>query len=872
MRTISHYEILEKLGEGGMGVVWKARDTRLERFVAIKFLPPERTADPDRRRRFMQEARAASALNHARIVTIHEIDQADGADFIVMEFVAGKTLDQFITSKGMKVDETIRIAIQIADALAAAHAAGIVHRDLKPANVMVSETGQIKVLDFGLAKLQEAPVSSGETDKTRTIADFTKTEDGTIVGTTCYMSPEQAEGKKVDARSDIFSFGAVLYEMLTGKRAFQGDSKMSTLAAVLRSQPEPLEKAADGVPRELARIVQRCLRKDPDERAQSMADLRIALKDLKEESESGLLVGVAAPARKTLKRWWIGTGVVALAALGSAAWLAYSGKSAPEAPLQATLLTSYPGLEYSPSFSPDGNQVAFVWTGEYQDNIDIYVKLLGPGKPLRLTTDAASDVAPAWSPDGRWIAFLRGDSLMLVPPIGGMEREVLHAPFVSTAQAGRVRAAAIGWSPDSRWIIASMSDSDAGGLGLFLISAESGEKRRLTNSPDHSSGDFSGAISPDGKTLVFERFTALGSLIMTQGDLFSQQLGSDYSPKGQPARITSDNALNQGATWTADSREIVFSSYRSGFPALFRMPVSGSQKAVRLEAGENGADPVISRDGRRLAFASSTNADTNIWRMNLADPDHTAARLIESTQAEFSPQYSPDGRKIAFSSERSGPSAIWVCDADGGNALQLTNFRASGSPWWSPDGERIAFDNVIEGQWQIFTMSPRGGRPVQLTFGLGHTRPSWSPDGQWIYATGGAGIQKIPARGGNPVQIAGEGNNPVPSPDGKTVYFTNKGAIWRVGADGGSESAVIAAPVSNAPMSVTPDGIYYVGTGGAKAALLFFDFSTGRSRTIHTIGRTGGIGISLSPDHQWLLFTHLDREATGDLMLVDPFR
>jgi len=290
MRTVSHYELLEKLGEGGMGVVWKARDTRLERFVAIKFLPPEKTADPERRRRFAQEARAASALNHPRIITIYDIDHADGSDFIAMEYVAGKTLERLIPPKGMKVAEAVRYGMQIADALAAAHAAGIVHRDLKPANVMVSDAGQVKVLDFGLAKLRDEAVFD-ESENTRTIAEAANTEQGTIVGTLAYMSPEQAEGKKVDARSDIFAFGALLYEMLTGKRAFRADTKVSTLAAILRSDPEPIEKMADGVPRELIRIVQRCLKKDPEERAQSMADLRIALKEIKEESESGMLAG-----------------------------------------------------------------------------------------------------------------------------------------------------------------------------------------------------------------------------------------------------------------------------------------------------------------------------------------------------------------------------------------------------------------------------------------------------------------------------------------------------------------------------------------------------------------------------------------------------
>ena len=237
-QNISHYRILEKLGAGGMGVVWKARDTRLDRFVALKFLPAAKMSDPERKRRFVQEARAASALNHPNIITIYDIDQADGADFIAMEFLPGKALEQVIPRKGLRLNEALQYAIQVADALAAAHAAGIVHRDLKPGNVMVTENGCAKVLDFGLAKLIERGGVS-ELARTETLAEAPKTEEGMVVGTVSYMSPEQAEGKKVDARTDIFSFGAMLYEMITGRRAFAGDSILSILSAILRDEPKP---------------------------------------------------------------------------------------------------------------------------------------------------------------------------------------------------------------------------------------------------------------------------------------------------------------------------------------------------------------------------------------------------------------------------------------------------------------------------------------------------------------------------------------------------------------------------------------------------------------------------------------------------------
>ena len=265
-KTLGHYQITEKLGEGGMGVVYKARDTHLDRFIAIKTLPPERVADADRKRRFIQEAKAASALNHPSIITIHDIDQADGIDYIAMEYVAGKTLDELIPRKGMRLSLALKYAVQIADALAQAHGAGIIHRDLKPSNVMVDEHGLVKVLDFGLAKLTEAAGPEAETAATRTGA-------GTILGTAAYMSPEQAEGKHIDTRSDIFSFGSMLYEMLTGQRAFRGDTRASTIASILREEPRPISQVAEGLPRDAEKIVRRCLRKDPDHRFQAMPDL-----------------------------------------------------------------------------------------------------------------------------------------------------------------------------------------------------------------------------------------------------------------------------------------------------------------------------------------------------------------------------------------------------------------------------------------------------------------------------------------------------------------------------------------------------------------------------------------------------------------------
>jgi len=335
-RTVHHYQFLEKLGAGGMGEIWKAQDTRLNRFVAVKVLTSASAGDPERRRRFIQEAQAASALNHPNIITIHDIISEGDAEFMVMEFVQGKTLIDLIPKGGLRVPQVLKYAVQMTDALQTAHAAGIVHRDLKPGNVMVTETGLVKVLDFGLAKLTDSsPLSqtgnSGD-DTTRTIAEAPLTVEGSIIGTVSYMSPEQAQGKKVDARSDIFSFAVVLYEMVTGTRAFAGDSALSTLSAILRDETRPIPEIAPDTPPQLEHVIHRCLRKHPDQRFQTMKEVQTALGALKHESDSGMLYRTRAgmepfpPAKRSTlpmgMTWLTGAGaaVVVLAVAGGGAW------------------------------------------------------------------------------------------------------------------------------------------------------------------------------------------------------------------------------------------------------------------------------------------------------------------------------------------------------------------------------------------------------------------------------------------------------------------------------------------------------------------------------------------------------------------------
>ncbi len=353
-QAIGHYQILDKLGEGGMGVVYKARDSRLERFVAIKMMRLAKLADAERKQRFLQEAKSASALNHPNIITIYDTNREYEIDYMVMEYIAGKTLDQLIPPTGLDLNEALCYALQISEALISAHAVGIVHRDLKPSNVMVSERGLVKVLDFGLAKLAEQADRgvSYRVPSPRTNGG-PYTQEGEILGTDAYMSPEQSEGKKTDTRSDIFSFGSVLYEMVTGQKAFRGDSKTSTRVAIIKKDPKPICEISTAFPPDLEKIINRCLEKSPDARWQTVEELRGALQAVEETIEAGSRTRLKFADRMTWRSWlWAGAAMVLLASI-TAMWLFRNSPRRPATIPEVIPLTTYVGWEVSPSFSPD---------------------------------------------------------------------------------------------------------------------------------------------------------------------------------------------------------------------------------------------------------------------------------------------------------------------------------------------------------------------------------------------------------------------------------------------------------------------------------------------------------------------------------------
>jgi Tol biopolymer transport system component len=864
-----------------MGVVYKARDKQLGRYVAIKVLPTHLVSDPDRKKRFVQEAKAASALNHPNIITIHEIANHEDINFIVMEYVEGKTLAELIPRRGLKLDHVLKYGTQIASALAKAHSAGIIHRDLKPTNVMVTDEGLVKVLDFGLAKLTEVS-ESGEGD-TRTLQS--QTEEGMVIGTLSYMSPEQAQGRKVDARSDIFSFGAVLYEMVTGRRAFQGDSKASTIAAILKEEPKSASQIAEALPKELERVIVRSLRKDRERRWQTMGDLKVALQELKEESDSGVL-GTTAPTLKTPRiitvLVFIFLAVVVLAVLG---WFWFGGSHPPplQPPMTAVPLTSYPGSELYPSFSPDGSQVAFCWNGSKQDNFEIYVKVIGTEPPLPLTTNPAKDYSPAWSPDGRWIAFCRDlpgakVAVILISPLGGTERKLTETN--SPAPYGFL-GSLLTWSPDSRSLV--IIDSDEGsGASLFLYSVETREKHRLTSAPANSEGDWGPAISPDGHTLAFSRRALTG-------DLHLLDLSADLKPRGEPKRLTSD-LWTSGPVWTPDGNEIVFSAFEGTNFGLWCMPVSKADKPQKLPFASNHAlSPAVSRQGKRLAY-EVRRYDSNIWRLDLLGPDRKLGdpmQFIFSTQQEDSPAFSHDGKRITFVSDRSGNREVWASDSDGTKLVKLTSFGGRGMimnvPVWSPDDQSIAFCVSLAGNPDIYSIDANGGAPRRLTTDAANDGwPHWSRDGQWLYFRStrkGSEIWKIPSKGGEAIQVTRDDGADLPheSPDGKWLYYSkgwpNPQSVWRMPVEGGEATKVLDAVHPKALWTTGKDGIYFFTVPEAKGHtdLNLKEFATGKLRKIRTIERPVEWPMTVSADGRTILYSQLD-EVGSDLMLVENFR
>jgi Tol biopolymer transport system component/predicted Ser/Thr protein kinase len=723
---LGHYTITRKLGSGGMGEVYLAHDTRLGRDVALKKLLPELAADDERRTRFEREARAVAALNHPNIVTLYSIERDEDVHFIAMELVDGETLSRLIPPGGLTLARFFEIALPLTDALSVAHEHGVTHRDLKPDNVMVTASGRVKVLDFGLAKLRPRVFDDKET--TVALSDA-RTLRGQVLGTLAYMSPEQAEGREVDHRTDIFSLGVLFHQMLTGRRLFEGNSTAAILVSLLRDPAPPVSDLRPDVPARLVRMIQRCLEKAPSRRYQNAGDLRSDLAEVQQEVISGVAAMPQTRGRSRVVPYAAGAAALAILAIGGWAWLSRdrADGTAPLGEVEFTPLTHTPGEELFPSLSPDGRTIVFASAA--QGNFDIYSQRVGGENPLNLTAASpVDDTQPAYSPDGESLAFRserEGGGIFVAGATGESVRRVADFGYHPA------------WSPDGTQLaVVTQSVGDptlrftAG--ELWIITVATHERRLLTGSDAMQP-----SWSPSGKRIAYWGRTGTTGA----GNIFTIPVEG-----GTPVPATTEASTDWNPVWAPDGRHLYFSSDRGGSMNLWRIGIdeatgrpTGRAQPVTTGPGASSQHASISADGRRIAYSARVRSQ-NVQAIAF-DPvkgmTHGETRWItRGSRSLAQPDAERQGRQLAFNSSGQQED-IFVANADGTDLRNLTNDpHIDRAARWSPNGQRIAFYSDRTGAYEIWTVRRDGSERQQLTRSPGAHYPVWSPSGQQMaYST-----------------------------------------------------------------------------------------------------------------------------------------
>ncbi len=767
---LAHYDVTALIGEGGMGQVYRATDTKLKRDVALKVLPPETAADPERLDRFRREAQAIAALNHPNVVTIYSVEESDAAHFLTMELVDGKTLVELIPPRGLSLEDLLALAIPLTDAVSAAHERGIVHRDLKPANVMVGDDGRLKVLDFGLAKLRPMFSSRSEAAAAPTAMH---TAPHLVLGTAPYMSPEQAEGKPADARSDVFSLGVVLFEMATGTRPFRGDSPAATISSILRDPAPPLSEIRPDLPSDLNRVIRRCLRKDPARRYRAALDLRNELADLKEQftgSKSMPAIGARVPRLSHVLSLRVAAVIgVAAAILVVAFKLATERRQPSQLPLPTNFkqLTNSPGIEWFPSLSPDGQWIVFA--GDGAGNRDIYLQSVTGQTAINLTADSVDDDdQPAFSPDGGRIAFRssRDDGgIFVMGRTGEAVRRVTREGFNPA------------WSPDGSQLVYATSrlelrpaNSD-GRSELWVVGATGGEPTRV-----HEGDATLPEWSPRGLRIAFGQRLGAGR---------QTNVATVPAEGGEAVAVTADSAVSWNPVWAPDGEHLYYVSNRGGSTNVWRVPIDEASGRLLGEPeplttpAPFAAHLTISADGQRLAYSSILETQ-NIYKLGLdpASGEALGDPVSVTTGSRFwsSPDPSPDGQWVVFYSQVQPEGDLYIIRTDGTGLRQLTSDQATDRvPRWSPDGDWIVSFSDRSGRLQIWEIRVDGSelRQVSGTVGEGGVA-AWSPDGTRLAFTTGASDPESPA--GNACILEAHSTDaavvrlpPAPPPDSRFV-------------------------------------------------------------------------------------------------------
>ncbi|MGN6184131.1 MAG: protein kinase domain-containing protein [Thermoanaerobaculia bacterium] len=857
------YEIVSRIGAGGMSEVFKAHDSRIRRDVAIKILPPSFAKFADRMHRFEQEARAAGALNHPNLLTIFDVGSADGRPYIVTELLEGQTLRAMLRENGTAVKLSIRKAvdygIQIANGLAAAHERGIVHRDLKPENLFVTKDGRVKILDFGVAKLRSAADEFTLSDEDTMEQD---TSPGTVIGTVGYMSPEQVRGQSVDGRSDIFSFGTLMYEMVAGEHPFRGDSPADTMSAILREDPPELSSKNPNVTPGLERVIRHCMEKSPEQRFQSARDLAFHLDML--SSGSGTMPTVETP-RIPQRTFLLGIAGIILAALAFlGGYLFRSRVEAEQRPSRRfSQLTHQAGIEIFPTMSPDGESFVFVSAG------DIFLQRINGRNAINLTKRCdKEDTQPAFSPDGSMIAYRSecdGGGIFVMGATGEAARRITGSWFNPS------------WSPDSKRLVCGTESitytptSRGQRSELWVINVESGERKLLLQADGVQP-----AWSPHGNRIAYWGMAGESA----QRDIWTIEPDAK-EPQKTIVRVTDDLNVDWNPVWAPNGQHLYFGSDRGGSMNLWRVrideesgKVRGGEEPVTLPAPFS-AHHSISRDGTRMTYAAIEQKDT--LRIESFDPETGTLTsppkpVLDGTFLIFSSAVSPDGRFVAMTN-RGGQEDLFVVEVATGEIRQLTNDAARDrGVSWSPDGQQLYFYSQRDEQrYEIWRINADGSGLTRMTHTTGRSvwYPTVSRDGRMLafyndehtyllnIQQPGAEIQPLPAthQGSRPAFNAW-------SPDGTMLAGELRGRPGIVVYFLGDRTYRPVAPSGSRPLWL-PNGREILYSDAGKLRIVNID--TNAIRDVQSSMPVSG--MTLSADAKTLVFS--DRSSDSDVWMMD---
>jgi serine/threonine protein kinase len=826
-KTISHYRIIEILGGGGMGVVYLAEDSRLGRKVALKFLPDELAKNELALERFQREARAASALNHPNICTIHDIDSVDldgvHRHFIVMEFMDGKTLKHYLEGRPLETEEVMDLAIQIADGLDVAHSNGIIHRDIKPANLFVTTRRQAKILDFGLAKLtpkrrhsmEAVGVSVMETGTPESL-----TSPGTTIGTVAYMSPEQAKAQELDARTDIFSFGAVLYEMATGRQAFPGDSSAIVFEAILNRTPVPVTRLNPQLPPDLERIIARAMEKDRDLRYQSAADMRSDLKRLRRDASSRSVAvaapdlppstsalpvsgqtsgSVVLPAASKSRGPFLVAAVLLLVLLGGGYFLFRNRAAAPVQRLSHIVkISQWNKPMINAQISPDGRTVAF--NSQAAGILQVFVMLTSGGDPLQLTADEGDKFVSSFSPDGREIYYQRQsglDETWAVPTLGGTARRVLSGVSLQP-------------SPDAESYYYLKSENRA----LFRTGKSGLSEETLFDFASTPYTPFALLTFPEGgKLLIF----AAKPPDFDNTYIITLDIGSRAIK--EPAKV---NGVNGTISWLEKGKSLVFGRTVKGVTNLWSLEIADAS-LEQLTAGA-GADsnPMVDENTHGIYYISG-KASGALIRYNIKNG--TSDQIVSELSTQ--PIISPDGKRVVFirMPEMGALRELWIADIDGGNAMKLASGFSVGTGLWSLDSQRLTFmatENAGD-QSRGYIVGADGQNlvPIQQVGGSMQSL-SWSADGNSLYLT----VNDVRTSFGN--------------------------TIWKVKADGSGAEKFLENCYA---MEATPDGKYLLGVILSGKDTGIYEVSLQDRKRISLLPGVTTFMVRMASDHKAFLYS-----------------